>query len=150
MNSAAININSRYYLSPMESNRKAFNVLDRARELQFLPAIIFCNGTEQECREWVLRNCEEPGEHTKGPWEIDTEMGTPWNVTACNGNVNIALVLAVSAEDRRNMAPIRAANAHLLKTAPALLALLEQYHRSMPTKDSGKLICEARGWLIQE
>jgi hypothetical protein len=111
--SGKIEINARYYLTRSYlaslTEEKAFDVIDRARELQFLPTVVFSNGNERECREWVERNCDEPV-----------------HVCQLHGAIQLAI------------------------TAPKLLALLEQYHQSFPTKESGKLIAEARGWTIQE
>lgn len=153
MNSASININARYYLAPFSnwSRGQSWDVIDRARELQFLPAIIFSNGTETECREWVLRNCEEPGEHTKGPWRYTRKYSITatlceWPENEHGGKFASDMVAQVTERLDSDFA----ANAHLISTAPELLALLEQYHSSMPTNESGKLICQAKGWLIQE
>lgn len=161
MNTKTMNINARYYLRPVsehDSFKVDFNVIDRARELQFLDGVIFSNGTEAGCREWVLRNCEEPREHTPGEWRADNK-----------GNVSYAgledflrsrpdaIVINVPAPpfalgqcgaivlgDKSKV------DAALISTAPKLLALLEQYHQSFPSKESGKLICEAKSWTIQE
>lgn len=156
-----IEINSRYYLRPIFATRdKNFNVIDRARELRGDPnTCLFSNGSEAECREWVLRNCEEPVEHTPGPWKWwDRKSGRPLKYDLAklisgesdqshNGetiftNYGGAGICALGTGKREK------ANAALIKTAPKLLALLEQYHQSFPSKESGKLICEARNWTI--
>lgn len=148
MNSVAININARYRLEPSKADpHAACDVIDRARELQFQPAIVFSNGSEQECRAWVLRNCEEPGEHTPGPWSYsEFSCNTSNKSVRCRCGEMIAMMYTLANHSCTEGKD--AANAHLMATAPKLLALLEQYHASMPTKESGKLICEARNWLI--
>jgi hypothetical protein len=167
MNPKTININSRYYLTPVEwqfpkpDDKKAFDVIDRALEYQFRPAVVFSNGTGKECRDWVLRNTDEPGEHSPGPWKWwDKNSGRPNNydlTKLISGKTDqdhdghtIFTNYGGEGDDALGTSPRDRANAALLKTAPKLLALLEQYHSSMPTKESGKLICEARGWTIQE
>lgn len=178
MNTKNIEINARYYLSHQGHRLQpnSFDVIDRALLLQFKPAVIFSNGTEAECRDWVLRNCEEPVEHTKGEWAIrqandgqrfyiesdcDSRALQEWRkkhpgtdsfrgVSICHASVHYngsgekfgPLIILDKQEAE--------ANAALLKTAPKLLALVEQYHQSFPSKDSGRLICEAKGWTIQE
>jgi hypothetical protein len=144
-----MNINARYYLArskARDTDALSFDVIDRALELQFRPAVVFSNGTEQECREWVTRNCDEPGEHTPGDWKVETtetQIGHAHKITP---------VFCCLYVDHRNIAEKDAktrtakADAQLMATAPKLLALLEQYHNCLPTKESGKLIAEARGW----
>lgn len=108
MKPETLNINARYYLAPSRApmaDETAFDVIDRALEYNHRPAVVFSNGTEEECREWVERNYETP-----------------------------------SFEDSCFF---------LITTAPKLLALLEQYHSAMPTKESGALIAEAKGWVIE-
>lgn len=129
-------INARYY---MQGAARSYDVIDRALELQFVPAIIFSNASEAECREWVLRNCEEPVEHTPGEW-FKTRTSNGWAISA--PGETIALTSGPADE-------ITGANANLLVASPKLLALLEQYHQSFPGKESGKLICEAKGWTIE-
>lgn len=115
-----------------------YDVIDKARELQFLDGVIFSNGTEQECRDWVLRNREEPGEHTKGDWQvIPGQDGTSWDVSP----------LELS-DGEQGYGMLLKPDACLIATSPRLLALLEQYHQIFPSKESGKLICQARGWEI--
>lgn len=149
MNTAPININARYYLAPTpkklgdrSGDAQSFDVCDRTRELQFIPAVIFSNASEHECREWVLRNCEEPVEHTKGPWK--RRFKGSCTIMGCKGRI-IAPWSPDISDSRESDA-----NAALISSSPKLLALLEQYHQSFPSKESGKLICEAKGWMIQE
>lgn len=145
-----IEINTRYYLNPANpafQYEVTYDVIDRALEYNFKPAVVFSNGTEAECREWVLRNCEEPVEHTPEPWAMhydndvgaDDESFTQWFDA---GPARIYF--------NQRHESVAKANAVLVITVPKLLALLEQYHDSFPTKESGKLIAEARGWTIQE
>lgn len=146
-------INARYRLDPSiapMADEKALDVIDRARELQFIPAVIFSNGTETECREWVLRNCEEPVEYTPGDWQVAYWLGTindgshqalavwPADIVEPFRGEPICLVSDSNTEDAQDKA-----NAALISTAPKLLALLEQYHSSMPTK--GEWEADLRG-----
>lgn len=141
MNTKTININVRYYLAPsrvaMADKTKDWDVIDRALEYHQKFATVFSNGTEAECREWVLRNCEEPVEHTKLPIKIVVrpELSWPLSFQAPNG-----LFVGCCSNS---------ADAALFVTSPKLLALLEQYHQSFPSKESGKLICEAKGWTTE-
>lgn len=121
-----ISINARYSLEPtITPLGDGFDVIDKALVLQFKPAVVFSNGTEAECREWVERNCEEPKSHTKGSFEY-----FKWLLSQEHEGAFPKQDLALAA------------------TAPKLLALVEQYHQSFPTKESGALIAEARGWTI--
>jgi hypothetical protein len=143
MKTETININARYYLQPiLASVPNSYNVIDRALGYNHRPAVVFSNGTEKECREWVVRNCEEPVEHSPAPWKLGEQCR--------NEREKGELHYPIFWEDCGCCAHVfRKNDAALISTAPKLLALLEQYHAAMPAKESGALIAEAKGWVIE-
>lgn len=153
MNSKTININARYYLEPTVTGPAGtWNVVDRARQLRHdALTLIFCNGTDQECRDWITRNCDEPTEHAPGPFGShehgpggqEQNINPRIDIIAADGTIITDLTLSFT--DEQHNAEQRA-NAALFMASADMLALLEQYHASMPTRESGALIAKARGW----
>lgn len=142
-----IEINARYYLLGHDGS---YDVLDRALEFQMLPAMVFANGTEEECRDWVLRNTKEPQEHVqRQTWIHEDRIIYVLNETI-GGLMNrwsVSIQAGFTENGERPSADELDGILRLMATSPALLALLEQYHKSFPTKESGKLIAQAKGWI---
>jgi hypothetical protein len=128
-NNGTIEINARFY---MRREHDGWCVRDRLQDNKH----VFCNGSEQDCREWVERNCVEPKLHAPAPW---TREGN-----AIYGSEGFGLVASVGG----NAPDEDAANAALIVTSPKTLALLKRYHEAMPTPESGQLILEAEGWAL--
>lgn len=131
-----IDINARFYMEQRCYGGR-FLICDRMRRVKNgSDKIIFANGTEKECREYIKSNYTTPAAHAPGPFEA-----TGNRIFDARGyEVGIAYT---SHEQTEGSAEAHAA---LFAQSSALLKLLKQYHEAMPTKESGELILRAEGW----
>lgn len=89
-----IEINDRYFLKPSKTpgaGDKAHDVYDRTGSKT--GRMVFANGSEQECRDWVARNGGEQFQITKG--DISVQIGDR------TGKVNRADYVRAKTKDLR-------------------------------------------------
>lgn len=108
------------------TNGVHFGFCKECKNDRFLNKDSFC--------EWVLRNCEEPVGHTGGRWEITPPASA--FIRVIPGVVTYEVASDLIGQNWVAQVILQS-DAALIASAPKLLALLEQYHQSFPSKESG-------------